>query len=202
MGEGMSLNCGVYKITNTVTGDFYIGSSVNLHKRLQNHRWCLVGNCHRNVHLQRSWNKYSGDNFTFETILYCDKSMALYYEQVLIDNLNPAFNMAKNSTAPMLGRHHTEEHKRKLSEAKKGNTNLLGYKHTEETKRKISEAQLGELNHMFGKHPSEETRQKMSEGNAGKHFSEEHKHKLSAALLTYWEAKRSLEAATMESVAV
>lgn len=49
----------------------------------------------------------------------------------------------KNSKKPFLGRHHTEEAKRKNSEAHKGKKYHLGYKHSEETKRKMSEAKKG-----------------------------------------------------------
>ena len=52
-------------------------------------------------------------------------------------------------------------------------------KHSEETKRKMSEAKTGEKHPMFGKHFSEDTKRKMSEAHIGKHFSEEHKKKIS-----------------------
>lgn len=202
----MTSNCGVYKITNTVTGDFYIGSSVSLAKRFRDHRYTLESNYHRNVHLQNAWNKYGADNFLFEVILYCDKSMTLYYEQVLIDGLNPTYNIARVALAPFQGLKHTEEHKQKLSEVRSGDGNyFFGKNHTKESKRKISEAmkgrpfteehrrkiseaQMGERNHRFGKCFSEETRQKMSDShmgeknlNFGKHRSEETKRKISEA---------------------
>ena len=41
-----------------------------------------------------------------------------------------------------------------------------GKKHTEETKRKMSEAHKGENNHNYGKHLSEETKKKISENHA------------------------------------
>ena len=41
------------------------------------------------------------------------------------------------------GRLHTEETKKKISEANKGNKYALGYCHTEEIKKKISEAEKG-----------------------------------------------------------
>jgi len=68
---------------------------------------------------------------------------------------------------------HSEETKRKLSEAKKGERNPFYGKHlSEETKRKMSESTKG-------KPKSEETKRKMSEAQKGKHLSEEHKRKLS-----------------------
>ena len=41
-----------------------------------------------------------------------------------------------------------------------------GFKHTEESRKKISEAQKGEKNHFYGKHHTEETKRKMSENHA------------------------------------
>ena len=76
----------------------------------------------------------------------------------------------------MYGKHHTEETKKKMSEAQK---NRKRKPHTEETKRKISESNKGKI---F----SEETRKKISEThkseknpNYGKHWSEETRKKIS-----------------------
>ena len=55
------------------------------------------------------------------------------------------------------GKHHSDESKKKMSDAKKG-------KHlSEEHKRKLSDALKGEKNHNYGKQFSDETRKKMSE---------------------------------------
>lgn len=163
----MSDSCGIYAITNIITGDFYIGSSVELRRRLQSHRRHLDMNFHRNAHLQNSWNKHGKDNFAFEILLLCDRSSTLLYEQLLIDGLRPALNIAKSVTAPMLGHVHTEEHRRRLSESHKG------IHPTEETNRKLSEANRGERHRMFGKHHTDETKRKISEANTGKQRSEE-----------------------------
>ena len=57
---------------------------------------------------------------------------------------------------------HTEEHKRKISEAQKGRIGgMKGKKHTEETKRKMSRMKRGHLVSM-------ETRKKIGEANIGK----------------------------------
>ena len=83
------------------------------------------------------------------------------------------------------GKHHSEETKNKMSEAKKGKhpseetKNKMseakkGKKHSEESKRKMSKAHKG-------KHISEETKLKMSEVQKGKHHSEEAKLKIGEA---------------------
>ena len=97
-----------------------------------------------------------------------------------------------------LGGIHTEEAKRKISEAGKGNQNSLGYKHSDEAKRKIGEAQKGENHPNFGKPRSVEIRRKISEackGNQnalGAKRSAETRRKLSEAGKRDW-AKRKLQ---------
>jgi group I intron endonuclease len=48
---------GVYWILNLVNGKVYIGSSVDVENRLQNHKKDLIAGKHRNPYLQRAWNK-------------------------------------------------------------------------------------------------------------------------------------------------
>ena len=74
------------------------------------------------------------------------------------------------------GKHHSEESKKKMSEAKKekyiGKDNpFYGKHHSEESKKKISDAKKG-------KPKSEETRNKMSDAHKGKYHSEETKKKI------------------------
>ena len=106
----------------------------------------------------------------------------------------------KGENHPFYGKHHSEETKQKMSEAKKGEKHpLYGKQLSEETRRKMSEAKKGEKlseetkgkisksisgeNHpLYGKHHSEETKRKMSEAKKGKHFSDEHKRKISEKL--------------------
>lgn len=66
------MDAGIYKITNLVNGKCYIGQSKTLQKRLQQHRKRLESNKHINLHLQRSYNYYTKENFKFEILYYVD----------------------------------------------------------------------------------------------------------------------------------
>lgn len=171
--------CGIYKITNIVTKDYYIGSADNIYRRECEHRRKLSLNKHVNHHLQNAWNKYGADNFEFSTILICDIENKLYFEQAILDGLKPKYNIAPCAKAPgqgvpqsdearrkkseaLKGRIVTEETKRKLSEASKGNTSFRGHKHTEESKQKMREASMGNTSRLGKKH-TEESKQKMRE---------------------------------------
>ena len=59
---------GVYKITNTINGKFYIGSSYDIEGRWDCHKKCLKGNYHNNPKLQHAWNKYGQNAFIFEIL--------------------------------------------------------------------------------------------------------------------------------------
>jgi group I intron endonuclease len=157
-------NCGVYQIKNTITGDYYIGSSCNIKHRVNQHRWYLSNNKHCNPHLQRAWNVYGKPAFEFSTILLCDIENKLYYEQGLLDLLKPAYNIAVNAVASAQGLRRSDETLIKMS----------GRICSEETRRKIGDASRG-------KHPSAETRRKLSESHLGQSrpCSDEHKRKIS-----------------------
>jgi len=94
----------------------------------------------------------------------------------------------KGSLHPLFGKHRSEDVKKKLSRAH------TGKKHSEEHKKKVSEATKGEKNPFFGKHHSEETlkklrerkvseetKKKMSKVHSGKKLSEEHSRKIALA---------------------
>lgn len=98
-----------------------------------------------------------------------------YFEGAYVDHINTIRddNRAENLrwVTPKENCNNTLT-KENLSEAHKGENNpMYGKHHTEETKNKISEAKkgkyCGENNHNYGKHHSEETKQKISEANKG-----------------------------------
>lgn len=70
----------------------------------------------------------------------------------------------KGKPSTTIGKHHSEETRRKMSEAHKGEKAYWFGKHlSEESKRKNSESHLGNKNPNFGKPRSEETKRKIAE---------------------------------------
>ena len=63
---------GVYQIYNPINNKRYIGSSINVERRLKEHLRNLKKNTHCNVHLQSAYNKYGVQNFKFEVIEFIE----------------------------------------------------------------------------------------------------------------------------------
>jgi len=87
------VNSGVYQIVNRVNGKRYIGSSVNIKRRWQQHKNALRGGYHYNIYLQRSWNKYGKSSFVFQVIYYCDRDEIYDNEQFFLDAISPEYNI-------------------------------------------------------------------------------------------------------------
>lgn len=91
---------GIYSITNVVTGDMYIGQTIqDFEKRWKSHIRALNRGDHDNEYLQRSWNKYGEDAFKFKAIHYCDEldilnDLEKYYIKKY-DTYNNGFNMTE-----------------------------------------------------------------------------------------------------------
>lgn len=133
---------GIYKITNTNNGKVYIGQSVDISHRKACHEYDLKNNRHKNVYLQRSYNK-NPKAFKFEIICYCKEEDLNDLEIYYIKKYNSAdhkygYNLDSggNSNGRM-----SEETRRKLSSAKKGNKAMVGIKLSDEWKKHLSEAQ-------------------------------------------------------------
>lgn len=190
---------GVYRITNTVTGDSYIGSSNDIRRRWTEHCHRLTRGTHDNSYLQRAIVKYGSAAFTIAVLEVCAVDMLITVEQRHMDAGRPTYNMApKAGQGPgMAGKRHseatleklrqvafTEERRANLSAAHSGRwtperrTRQAAYAANMQTPESIarrSEAHRG--------HPvSAETRQKIAAANVGRvhrPHSEETRRKMS-----------------------
>ena len=83
---------GVYKITNTVTGDFYIGSSKNVKSRWADHKKPSVWKKYPNKQLYQDMQKYGVDKFELQILAEVEIEKLKEAEQKFIETLNPAYN--------------------------------------------------------------------------------------------------------------
>lgn len=146
---------GIYKITNKLTGKYYVGSSSDIHHRWYIHK-CKLNNAHHvNPHLQAAWNKYGPSAFQFEVVEVVSIGKLELAEQKYLNECryNPylSYNLSFDSIAPMRGR-----------------------KMSSESRKQISESNMGKV-------ISEETKKRMSNARIGMTFSDEHKFHISSS---------------------
>ena len=84
--------CGVYKITNAITGDFYIGSSKNVKRRWADHKCPSRWKIQPNNQLYKDMQKYGLDKFVFEIIAEIEEEKLKEAEQQFIQTLKPSYN--------------------------------------------------------------------------------------------------------------
>jgi len=188
----------IYKIRIEGCERFYIGSAVDFKKRRLHHLSELRRSAHNNRHLQRIFEKYGEDSFSFQILEEVSKSeYLLEAEQKWIDKFD--FSLLINicqKAGNTLGRKHTESAKQKISEnhhdvsgennpmfGKRGNLSPnYGKSHSEETKRKISEATKGRESVWKDKKRPEHSELMAGEGNPfyGKNHSDEARAKISS----------------------
>lgn len=157
----------IYIILNTKNGKFYIGQAKSTKARWRGHKDKLKCNKHDNKHLQNAWNKYGEKVFRFKILEYCTVEKLNEREQHYLNihvGSNMCYNIAKDATAPFQGRKHTDETRRKQSEAAKLRPPL-----SEESKKKMIAALIGRKMEPF----SDERKKAMSDARIGKHHSEE-----------------------------
>ena len=153
---------GIYTITCIQTNKSYIGSSYRLQRRWYEHKHELNNNAHKNIHLQRAWNKYGKASFVFKVQEYIeDKANLLSIEQEYLDKWwvsGKLYNTSKKAGIgpDCTGIKRSLETKKRMSEAHKGITN------SPETRAKLSKLQSGKNNSSYGKSPSKETKEKIS----------------------------------------
>jgi group I intron endonuclease len=196
----------VYRIVNTESGTYYIGSSTNLYERWRTHRNKLRAGTHPNPQLQASWRKHGEATFAFVILAEFDsiEDMEACEEALLKDLVSDPLccNLSMSATTPWrnkgylhpnFGKTHSEEVKNMLREAAvrqwADSDPRTGKKHSRVTREKISNKVQAALSDGRGGKfiPTDETRAKMSvallgnQNAKGHERTEEHRRKLSEA---------------------
>ena len=82
----------VYKITNTVTGNFYIGSSKDIKRRWIEHKCQSTWKKCPNNPMYLDMQKYGTNKFEFQILEEVEAEHLKETEQQFIETLNPAYN--------------------------------------------------------------------------------------------------------------
>lgn len=175
---------GVYIVTNTDTGVFYVGSTANLGLRRAQHAHHLTHGTHSNDTLQNVFNEHPEG--VYNVLITPDRETAFSIEQEILDicqGLPTLANKATDARLPTKGKILTEEEKqlRVISST--------GRKLSDEAKAKISVANSGktkpwlaERNRARSGQPlSEEHRAKLSAVSKGVPKTQEHRDRIGAA---------------------
>jgi group I intron endonuclease len=181
---------GIYKWTNKLTNDIYIGQSVDLAKIFIRYFNLSYLKNRETLIISRALIKYGYSNFSLQILEYCDIADLREREQYYLDKLNPKYNILKIAESS-LGHKLTEETKAKISKSiflkkKMGiylneKSALYGRTHSEETRALMAIKKFGANNPLFGKTHTEESKELMRQKALGRKHSEETLLKMSAS---------------------
>lgn len=131
---------GVYTITNLLDNKIYVGYATNFRKRKGDHISNLRKNKHKNIHLQRAFNRDGESNFKIELLEEYDidtlPSMEHYWCNLLqTHNPKKGYNILPTSEFGLIT--HSEETRNKIS------TKLKGKKKSKTHIQNISDSRKG-----------------------------------------------------------
>lgn len=106
---------GIYMLTNKLTGDIYVGQSVDLRKRFLNYFNLSYLSRRNELIISRALIKYGYSNFSVTILEYCDKCELDVREQHYFYTLNPQYNIQKVAGGSSKGLILSEETKNKIS---------------------------------------------------------------------------------------
>jgi group I intron endonuclease len=204
---------GIYKLTCVNNGKIYIGKSVDINRRLKDHKRGRDGYLFKRAILKHGWESFTVE--ILEIVENFDKLKgniplldreAYYINLFESSDIEKGYNLCKRSN-DTTGIPLSKEHKEKLRQAGLGrilsketrekisqaNLGKIKEPHSDESKEKIRQAGLGRVHSKDTKHKiglchlgktvSEETKKKISQARKGKPLSEEHKEKIRQAKL-------------------
>ena len=117
-------HCGIYEIRCLVSGKVYVGSSKNVPGRLYKHRWQLRKGQHYNLHLQRAWDLYGEESFTFKKVSDCALTAQFEEEQrrFALYTWDFLYNTSREARqgGTRTGQTQSEKTKQKIGDANRG----------------------------------------------------------------------------------
>lgn len=132
---------GVYMLINNINKEIYIGSSLNLTRRMASYYYYTNSDKSSNIVIIRAMKKYGLENFSLGILEFCkqDSKVCLNLEQKWLDHYKPNYNVL-NVAGSSFGFKHSIETLTKLKEMlSKENHPKFGYVTSPETKKAISE---------------------------------------------------------------
>jgi group I intron endonuclease len=162
------MKSGIYKIVSKINNKFYIGSAKDINKRWKRHIRDLKNKRHINQHLQRCYDKYGEDNFSFEIVEICNKEELLIKEQYYLDSLKAyevGFNIGKNASG---GDNLTNNPNRENIIERMKKTLKENIENMSEEERKEKWGRYGKDNPNYGKKMSNELKEIIKKANKGR----------------------------------
>nr|YP_009254051.1 hypothetical protein [Hypomyces aurantius]ANC62737.1 hypothetical protein [Hypomyces aurantius] len=160
---------GIYAIVNINDGRTYIGSSMNLAKRVIEH----ITHQHSNIYLQNAIKKYGLENFSVYILELLPASsnlteeelytLLIELEQKYLDLFEDKYNINPTAGKSRVGSKHSEASKKLMSEWRKENPSFLNKTHSLDIIEKMRMRMSGSNNPMFGKPVTEDNKKLISE---------------------------------------
>jgi group I intron endonuclease len=160
---------GIYAIVHNKTKKLYIGSSMDLAKRIMDH----LNNKSSNIYLQHAIRKHGLNNFsvyilellpTNTSLLSEELSVTLInMEQKNLDLFDDKYNINLLAGKTRLGAKHTEASKELMGKWRKENPSFLNQTHSPEVLEQMRARMQGSNNPMYGKPVSDSTKKMISE---------------------------------------
>ncbi len=144
-----NIRFGIYGIIHKTSNKIYVGSSINIIKRWQQHKSKLSKRKHSSKHLQSAWNNYGQDVFEFKILeLVKNKHNLIKREQYWLD--------------------HYKSYKRENGYNNRIKAeNNIGLITSNKTKILLSKSHRGSKSYMFGKHHPKEVIEKLRKSHLG-----------------------------------
>lgn len=104
----------IYSITNITNDKKYIGETMDVKRRWEEHEEDLNNNKHHSYKLQQDWNEYGKEGFKFEIVEEIDKNIKNYTAQYVLiayedkyikeyDSINTGYNVEETLKEIQLG---------------------------------------------------------------------------------------------------